>query len=184
MKRLIMIMMLLSLSAVQALAETYTVDPSRTRIEFKVKNLGITNVRGSFEKFKGVVYVDEKDLTRSRVDVTVETASISTGINMRDNHLRTADFFDVAKYPAMTFVSTKVEAVGDTLKLTGNLTIKGVTKPVTLTVNSLKSLLSDAGKGASASATVNRQDFGLGWGMTISDEVTILVSAELVKQEK
>ena len=91
--------------------------------------------KGVFEKFKGTVTIDEKDITKSKVDVTIEMASINTNIAKRDDHLRSPDFFDVAKFPTMTFVSTKVEKAGaDGLKVTGNLTIKGVTRQVMLNV--------------------------------------------------
>jgi polyisoprenoid-binding protein YceI len=171
------------LAPLNVLAQTYNVDPTHTTIEFKVRNMGIMNVKGVFEKFKGIVDIDETDITKSKVDVSVETASINTGINKRDNHLRSADFFDVAKFPAMTFVSTKVEAGTDKdkLKVIGNLTIKGVTKQVTLVVEGPKNLPSDLKRSASATATVNRQDFGVSWGPVIGDEVFITINAELVK---
>ena len=164
-------------------AQTYSVDPSHTTIQFKVKNMGMMNVKGVFEKFKGTVDIDEADISRSKVDVTIETASINTDINMRDNHLRSADFLDVAKYPTMTFVSTKVDAGSDKekMRVTGNLTIKGVTKPVVLLVDGLKGLPADLKRSASATATVNRQDFGVSWGMIIADEIFITIKTELVK---
>jgi polyisoprenoid-binding protein YceI len=166
------------------LAQTYNVDPSHTTIQFKVRNMGIMNVKGAFEKFKGTVDIDENDITKSKVDVIIETSSINTGINKRDNHLRSPDFFDVAKFPAMMFVSTGVVAGTDKdkLKVTGNLTIKGVTKQVTLIVEGPKNLQGDLKRVASSTATVNRQDFGVSWGGVISDEVFITISTELVKQ--
>ncbi|RQW77521.1 MAG: polyisoprenoid-binding protein, partial [Geobacter sp.] len=124
MKRiLIFIIMLWSLAPFEGAAQTFNIDPSHTTIEFKVRNMLITNVRGTFEKFKGTVFIDETDLGKSKVDVSIETASINTGINRRDNHLRSADFFDVVKFPVMTFVSTGIEPGIDRLKVTGNLTI-------------------------------------------------------------
>lgn len=182
MKRIFTLMLaLVLLVPFNVLAMTYNVDPSKTTIQFKVKNLGIMNVKGAFEKFKGTVNIDESDITKSKVDVSIETASINTGINKRDNHLRGPDFFDVVKFPVMTFVSTMVESGTDRLKVIGNLTIKGVAKPVTLIVENPKSLLSDIKRGASATATVNRQDFGVSWGGVISDEVFITINTELVK---
>jgi polyisoprenoid-binding protein YceI len=164
------------------LAQTYNVDPSHTTIQFKVKNLGIMNVKGGFEKFKGTVDIDDTDITRSKVGVSIDTASINTGIDRRDNDLRGPDFFDVVKFPAMTFVSTMVETVAGKLKVTGNLTIKGVTKQVALIVDDPKSLQGDLKRGASAVATINRQDFGVSSGATIADEVFITITTELVKQ--
>lgn len=186
MKRIIALTIALALLApLNVLAQTYNLDPSHTKIEFKVKNLGIMYVKGAFEKFKGTVDIDEADITKSKADVGIETVSINTGINKRDNHLRSADFFDVAKFPAMTFVSTKVEAGSDKdkLKVTGNLTIKGVTKQVVLIVDGPKSLASDNLKRvATATASVNRQDFGVSYGSVIGDEVIITINTELVKQ--
>jgi len=154
----------------------------------------IANVKGVFEKFKGTVVIDEGDITKSKVNVTVETTSINTNIGKRDEHLRSGDFFDVAKYPVMTFDSTKVERAGtDKLKVTGNLTIKGVTKQVFLAVDGpsgeIKSPQGVAKRGASAVATINRQDFGVSWnkkldagGVLVGDEVQISIDAELDRQ--
>lgn len=178
MKRIFVLIIALALLVpFNLLAQTYNIDPSRTTIQFKVRNLGIMSVKGSFDKFKGTVDVDDADITKSKVDVSIETASINTGIDRRDNHLRSADFFEAVKFPAMTFVSTKVEPGPDKdkLKVTGNLTIKGVTKPVVLNVEVL-----NGGK-RSATATVNRQDFGVSYGSVIGDEVFITINTELVK---
>lgn len=185
MRRIFTLIIALALLAplnVQAL--TYNLDPARTTIEFKVKNMGIMYVKGVFEKFKGTVYIDETDSMKSKVDVSIETASINTGINKRDNHLRSDDFFDAAKFPAMTFVSTRIEAGADKdkLKVIGNLTIRGVTKSVVLIAEGPKNLQGDLKRGYSATATVNRQDFGVSWGAIISDEVFITINAELLKQ--
>ena len=136
MKRIVtLIITLVLLVPLNVLAQTYNVDPSHTTIQFKVKNMLIMNVKGVFEKFKGTVDIDETDVTKSNVDVSIETASINTGIDRRDNDLRGPDFFDVVKFPTMRFVSTIVEAGKDNLKVTGNLTIKGVTKQVVLIVS-------------------------------------------------
>ena len=181
MKRIIALTLALALLApLNVLAQTYIVDPSHTTIEFKVKNMGLMYVKGVFEKFKGTVDIDEADITKSRVDVSIETASLNTGINKRDNHLRSDDFFDVAKFPTMTFVSTKVEAGTDKnkLKVIGNLTIKGITKQVDLMAENQQG---DKLKWV-ATATTDRQDFGVSWGWIISDEVFITINTELVKQ--
>jgi polyisoprenoid-binding protein YceI len=182
MKRILtLIITLVLLVPLNVLAQTYNVDPSHTTIQFKVKNMLIMNVKGVFEKFKGTVDIDETDVTKSNVDVSIETASINTGIDRRDNDLRGPDFFDVVKFPTMRFVSTIVEAGTDNLKVTGNLTIKGVTKQVVLIVEGPKSLQGDLKLGASATATVNRQDFGVSSGAVIADEVFITIKTELVK---
>jgi polyisoprenoid-binding protein YceI len=163
-------------------AETYNLDPSHTTIQFKVRNMMLMNVKGVFEKFKGTVDIDPKDITKSIADVSIETSSINTGINRRDNDLRSPNFFDVAKFPEMKFVSTKVEANTGNLKVTGNLTIKGVTKEVVLVVDGPKSLEGNLKLGASATATINRQDFGVTSGSMIADEVFISITTELIKQ--
>lgn len=195
MKRFISYLVMLALLApLNIFAATYTLDPAHTTIGFKVKHLMITNVKGNFEKFNGTVIVDEKDITKSTVNVVIEIASINTGIGKRDEHLRSGDFFDAVKYPAMTFVSTKVEKAGlDRLKVYGNLTIRGVTKPVVLAVEGLtpeiKSPQGVIKRGASATTTINRQDFGVSWnkkldagGVVVADEVQINIEAELDKK--
>ncbi|NTV50733.1 MAG: polyisoprenoid-binding protein [Geobacteraceae bacterium] len=195
MKRLLALILSVALLApLNVLAATYALDPAHTTIGFKVKHLMIANVKGVFEKFKGTVVIDEKDITKSKVNVSIEIASINTNIAKRDDHLRSGDFFDAGKYPVMTFDSTKVERAGaDTLKVTGNLTIKGVTKQVVLTVDGpsgeIKSPQGVAKRGASAVATINRQDFGVSWnkkldagGVVVADDVHIIIDAELDRQ--
>jgi polyisoprenoid-binding protein YceI len=195
MKRFISIVIVAALLApLHVFAATYNIDPAHSTIGFKVKHLMVTNVNGVFEKFKGTVNIDEKDIAKSKVDVTIEMVSINTNITKRDDHLRSADFFDVAKFPTMTFVSTKVEKAGsDKLKVTGNLTIKGVTKQVILNVEGptgeVKSPQGDVKRGASATATINRQDFGVSWskkldggGLVVADDVYISIDTELTRQ--
>jgi len=195
MKRFIsMVIAAALLAPLHVFAATYNIDPAHSTIGFKVKHLMITNVKGVFEKFKGTVTIDEKDITKSKVDVTIEMASIDTNIVKRDDHLRSPDFFDVAKFPTMTFVSTKVDKVGaDGLKVTGNLTIKGVTRQVVLNVEGptgeVKSPQGDVKRGASATTTINRQDFGVSWskkldggGVVVADDVYISIDTELTRQ--
>ncbi len=195
MKRLLAIILSAALLApLNALAATYTLDPAHTTIGFKVKHLMIANVKGVFEKFKGTVSIDESDISKSKVSVSIEMASINTNIAKRDEHLRSGDFFEAAKFPLMTFESTKVEKAGaDKLKVTGNLTIKGVTKQVVLNVDGpsdeIKSPQGVAKRGASATATINRSDFGVSWnkkldagGVVVGEEVQISIDAELDRQ--
>jgi polyisoprenoid-binding protein YceI len=195
MKRFISIVIIAALLApLHVFAAVYNIDPAHSTIGFKVKHLMITNVKGLFEKFRGTVNIDEKDIAKSKVDVTIEMASINTNITKRDDHLRSPDFFDVAKFPTMTFVSTKVEKTGsDKLKVTGNLTIKGVTKQVILNVEGpteeIKSPQGDVKRGASATAAINRQDFGVSWskkldggGLVVADDVYISIDTELTRQ--
>jgi polyisoprenoid-binding protein YceI len=195
MKRLIGLIVAVALMVpLYAQAATYTLDPAHTSVGFKVKHLMITNVKGVFEKFQGTMILDEKDITKSKISATIEVASINTNIAKRDDHLRSADFFDAAKYPVMTFESTKIEKVAaDKLKVTGNLTIRGVTKPVVLAVEGLnqevKSMQGGFKRGASATGTINRQDFGVSWnkrldagGVVVADEVHIIIDAQLDKK--
>ncbi|MBW4056910.1 MAG: YceI family protein [Proteobacteria bacterium] len=183
MKRIFILMItLVVLAPLNVLAETYTIDPANTTIRFKVRNMLVMNVTGAFEKFRGTVDIDETDITKSKADISIETASINTGIDMRDKDLRSPTFFDVAKFPVMTFVTTRVEAGAGKLKVIGNLTIKGVTKEVTLTINDPKRLQDGPKRGATATATINRQDFGVSKGAVISDTVFITVTTELVKR--
>lgn len=195
MKRIMVVIMTIVLMVpLNVLAATYTLDPVHTTVGFKVKHLMIANVKGDFEKFAGTVIIDEKDITKSNATVSIEMASINTGNAKRDEHLRSGDFFDVAKFPVMTFQSTKVERSGaDTLKVTGNLTIKGVTKQVVLTVEGpsaeIKSPQGVVKRGASAVAKINRQDFGVSWNkkldagaVVVGDEVQISIEAELDRQ--
>lgn len=195
MKRFMLFILTIALLApLNTFATTYELDPYHSSIQFKVKHLMITNVKGVFEKFRGTVAIDEKDITKSKVNVTIEMASVNTNINKRDEHLRSADFFDTAKFPVMTFVSTKVEKIGkDRLRVTGNLTIKGITKQVVLNVEGptaeVKSPQGDIRRGASATATVNRNDFGVSWnkkldggGFVVGEEVNIIIDTELAKQ--
>lgn len=195
MKRLFVLMLAAALLApLNALAATYNLDPYHSTIQFKVKHLMITNVTGIFEKFKGTVDIDEKDITLSVVNVSIEMASLNTSMAKRDEHLRSPDFFDVAKFPTMTFVSTRVEKAGmDKLKVTGNLTIKGVTRAVVLNVDGptgeIKTPQGDMKRGASATTTINRQDFGVSWskkldggGVVVADDVHISIDTELARQ--
>jgi polyisoprenoid-binding protein YceI len=183
MKRLfILFFAIVLLAPLNVLAQTYSLDPSHTTIQFKVKFMGFTNVKGSFDKFKGIVNIDDADITKSKADVSIETTSINTGINQRDKDLRGPDFFDVVKFPIMSFVATGVEAGTDKFKVSGNLTIKGVTKPVILNVEDPKRLLGDQKRGVLATTSINRQDFGVSSGSVISDEVFITINAELIKE--
>lgn len=195
MKRLIGLIVAVALMVpFYAQAATYTLDPAHTSVGFKVKHLMITNVKGVFEKFQGTLILDEKDITKSKLSATIDIASINTNIAKRDEHLRSADFFDAAKFPTMTFESTKIEKAGaDKLIVTGNLTIRGVTKPVVLNVEGLnqeiKTPQGGLKRGASATGSINRQDFGVSWnkkldagGVVVADEVHIIIDAELDKK--
>lgn len=177
-----------------ASATTWKIDPDHSNIGFKVKHLMVSNVKGTFDKFSGVVTVDDRDITKSKVEVTIDPASINTRVEQRDTHLKSADFFDVAKYPTMTFVSKKVAKAGRSkLNVTGDLTMHGITREVVLSVEGPSPASRDpwggTRRGATATATVNRKDFGLTWnkaletgGVLIGDEVTINLEIEMVRQ--
>ena len=121
-----------------ASASTWNIDPDHSNVGFKVRHLMVSNVKGSFDKHTGTVDINDKDITKSKVEVTIDTDSINTNVQKRDEHLRSADFFDVAKFPTMTFVSKKVAKAGkDKLKVTGDLTLHGVTRQVVLDVEAL-----------------------------------------------
>jgi len=174
-------------------AATWNIDPEHTNVGFKVKHLMVTNVKGTFDKFTGSVDLNEKDITKSKVDVSIDTKSINTNVVKRDEHLRSADFLDVAKYPAMTFTSKKVAKAGKgKLKVTGDLTLHGVTKEVVLDVEGPSAESKDPWgnirKGASATARINRKDFGLNWnkaletgGFVVGDDVLISLEIEMIK---
>ena len=176
-----------------AAESTWNLDSNHTHSAFTIRHLVITNVRGEFGKTSGTVKLDDADVGKSSVEATIETATIDTRVPDRDKHLRSPDFFDVEKYPVMTFKSTKVEKAGEgKLKVSGNLTIKNVTKPVVLEVTGPTAEIKDPGgkvrRGISAVTKINRREFGLNWSKTIEagpvvgDEASIEIEAELVKQ--
>lgn len=176
-------------------ASTWTIDPDHSNVGFKVRHLMVSNVRGDFEKYTGTVDINDKDITKSKVEVSIDTNSINTNVQKRDEHLRSADFFDVAKYPTMTFVSKKVTKAGkDKLKITGDLTIHGITKTVVLDVEGPSSESKDPWgnirKGATATTKINRKDFGLVWnavletgGVAVGEEITITLEIEMIKAQ-
>jgi len=177
-----------------AFASTWAIDPDHSNIGFKVRHLMVSNVKGSFDKHTGTVEINDKDITKSKVEVSIDTNSINTNVQKRDDHLRSADFFNVAKFPTMTFVSKKIAQAGkDKLKVTGDLTLHGVTKEVVLDVEGPSKESKDPWgslrKGASATTKINRKDFGLVWnkaletgGVAVGDEITITLEIEMIKK--
>lgn len=178
---------------VLASAATWNIDPDHSNVGFKVRHLMVSNVKGSFEKHKGTVEIDDKDITRSKVSVTIDTASVNTNVAKRDEHLRSADFFDAAKYPTMTFTSKKVAKAGKgKLKVTGDLTLHGVTKQVVLNVEGpakeSKDPWGNFRSGVVASTKINRKDFGLVYnaaletgGVAVGEDVDINLEIEMIK---
>jgi polyisoprenoid-binding protein YceI len=182
------------LAAPFAFASTWEIDSAHASANFSVRHLMVSNVKGTMGKVTGKVELDDGDITKSTVDVTIDVKGINTKEPKRDDHLRSKDFFDVEKFPNITFKSTKVEKAGDKLKVTGDLTIRGTTKPVTLeamVTNEVKNPFTKATtRGVTATAKINRKDFGLTWnvaleagGVMVGEEVEISVDAELIKQE-
>jgi polyisoprenoid-binding protein YceI len=169
---------------------TYTLDPAHSAATFSIKHLGISTVRGEFGKMKGTVELDRGNLRAAKVEATIDAASVNTREPKRDAHLKSPDFFDVAKFPALTFKSTRIDtAAGGALKLTGDLTIRGVTKSVTFDVQPLsadtKTPFGTTIVGTSATTRINRRDFGITGGtagVMVGDEVSVTLDLELVKQ--
>jgi polyisoprenoid-binding protein YceI len=184
-------------AAAPARTATWDVDTSHASAGFKVRHLMVSHVRGHLGPVTGTVFIDEQDLSRSRIDVSIDARGIDTREPKRDEHLRSADFLDVANHPTVTFRSTRVEApsgpAGD-LRVTGDLTIHGVTRPVTLEVEALPPAIQDpwgnSRRGLSAHARISRKDWGLKWnlaieagGVAVADEVAIEIDAEITARK-
>jgi polyisoprenoid-binding protein YceI len=167
--------------------QTWNIDPMHTAAQFAVRHMGISTVRGAFTKVSGTVQYDAAAPEKTVIDASIDANSIDTRVDMRDNDLRSPNFFEVAKYPALTFKSKKVEKAGDgKLRVTGDLTIHSVTKEVVLDVEGPSAPMKDprgnTHMGASATTTVNRKDFGVnGGGMMVGDEVSITLDLEMVR---
>lgn len=177
-------------------ASTWEIDPAHTSAQFAIRHLMVSTVRGDFRKVSGKINLDEQDATKSTVEATIDVASVDTGIAKRDDHLRSPDFFDVAKYPTMTFKSKKIQkGSGDgNYKITGDLTLHGVTKEVILDFEgNLKPVKSPQGKtliGGMATTKINRKDFGLAWnaaletgGVAVGEDVTITIDIEMTQAD-
>ena len=179
---------------VLAHADTWQIDPMHTSVEFTVRHMMISNVKGTFEKTSGTVTVEGGDPTTAKIDAVIDASSINTRVERRDADLKSPDFLDVAKYPSITFISTKVEAAGEgKWKVTGNLTLHGVTKAVVLEVEGtgapIKDPFGNTRAGASATTKINRKDFGIVYnktletgGVMVGDEVSITIDVEAIKK--
>ena len=167
-------------------------DLSHSSVNFHVRHLMVSKVHGRFSLWSGKLELDEQDLTKSRLEVEIDASSVDTKEAKRDEHLRSADFFDVAQFPKLTFKSTKIEKDGEGYKVTGDLTIRGITKSVTLSVeggDQVKDPWGGTCTGFSAKTTVNRKDFGLTWnvaletgGFVVSDKIEITLEIEAIKK--
>jgi polyisoprenoid-binding protein YceI len=180
-------------AAAEATVSTWKVDPAHTNAHFKVKHMMISNVKGEFTSVTGSLEYNEADISKSKVEATIDANSINTRDAQRDGHLKSADFFDVEKYPTLAFRSTGIQSNGGgDYTVTGELTLHGVTKTVAFDVNDLTAPAKDPWGniriGLEATAKINRKDFGLVWnaaletgGVLVGDEVQITLDAEFVK---
>jgi polyisoprenoid-binding protein YceI len=178
----------------QSSTTTWNIDPSHSLAEFKVKHMMIANVKGQFSKVSGALFLDDSDLANSRVEATIEAASIHTRDDQRDTHLKSTDFFDVEKFPTLHFKSKGITIVRDgELAVEGDLTIHGVTRKARFEVEGptprTKDPWGNTRVAVSASTKINRKDFGLTWnaaletgGILVGDDVTITLEAEFVKE--
>ncbi len=173
---------------------TWEMDPAHSNFQFKVRHMTVSNVKGDFGKSRGVITIDGNDISQMKIEIVIEAASVNTGHPQRDEHLRGPDFFDVARYPTLAFVSKKVVRT-DTgrLRVTGDLTLHGVTREITVDVEGPSPEVKDPGgsfrRGATATTRINRRDFGMVWnkaldggGLVVGDEVNIYVEVELVRK--
>jgi len=174
-----------------AQAGTWQIDPNHTAAQFAVRHLGVSTVRGAFTKVSGSATYDPADPSKTSLEATIDANSVDTRVEMRDNDLRSARFFDVQKYPAITFHSKQTKVAGPgKLLITGDLTIHGVTKEVVLDVDGptapIKNPMGSGQRtGASATTKINRQDFGVStMPGAIGDEITITIDAELIQSAK
>ena len=177
----------------QTSTTTWNIDPVHSIAEFKVKHMMISNVKGQFPKLSGALFLDQSDLANSRVEVSIEAASIQTRDDQRDAHLKSPDFFDVEKFPTLAFKSKDISIVrGDELSVEGDLTIHGVTRKVRFRVEGptppARDPWGNTRVAISASTKINRKDFGLTWnaaletgGILVGEEVTIALDVQFVK---
>jgi polyisoprenoid-binding protein YceI len=173
-------------AAAWAQGSEWQIDPSHTSVAFTVRHMGISNVHGHFTKVTGSAVIDDSDPTKDTVNATIDATSIDTGVAMRDNDLKSANYFDVAQFPTLTFKSKSVSKNGDgKLKVVGDLTMHGVTKEVTLDVEGPSAPIKQRDtqkRGLSATTTVNRKDFGIGSKASaamVGDEIKIELDVEL-----
>jgi len=179
--------LILTISAA-AQVQTWQIDPNHTAAQFSVRHMGISTVRGAFTKVSGSAQYDPSNISKTSIDATIDASSVDTRVSMRDDDLRSPNYFDVAKYPTITFKSKSVQAVGEgKLKIVGDLTIHGVTKEVTLDADGPSAPVTDpkgnSHVGASASTMVNRKDFGVGGSSNmVGEDITITIDVELVRK--
>ena len=174
-------------------AGTWTLDTAHSSVSFSVRHMMVSKVRGRFSEYTADI-VTAEDPLQSKVNATIQVASIDTGQEMRDNHLRSADFFDAASFPSIEFVSNRIEPDGDDYLIHGDLTIRGVTRPVVLTAEyagTVPNMKGGLSAGFSARTKINREDFGLTWnvalesgGVMVGKDVRIAIDLEVVSAEQ
>ena len=180
------------MTATQPQTSTWKIDPAHSAAEFKVKHMMISNVKGQFSGINGSLALDDKDVAKSSVDASIDATSIVTHDAQRDAHLKSADFFDVEKFPKLSFRSTKVTGSNGDLQVTGDLTLHGVTRKVVFEVEGptapAKDPWGNTRIGLSATTKINRKDFGLTWnsaletgGVLVGEEITITLDLQFVK---
>jgi polyisoprenoid-binding protein YceI len=181
------------LAAAPAIAQTWQIDTAHSRAQFTVRHLMISDIRGDFGAVTGTVEYDGKDMTKAKVNATIDVKSITTRVEKRDEHLKSDDFLDVANHPTMTFVSTSITPAGNgRYQMAGNLTIRGTTKPVTFELTAPSGPITTRGQtkiGAAASGRINRKDFGVKYhevmdngGLGVADDVFIQLDVELIQR--
>lgn len=191
MKRLAILTGILALAAPLALAQTstWTSDPAHSEVEFSIKHMTVSNVHGRFGKVVATILLNSADSTKSTVTATIDATTIDTGVDQRDTHLKSPDFFDVTKFPTATFSSTSVTKSAGGLTVTGNLTLHGVTKPVVLEVEGpsgpVPGMDHKAHSGFTATTTISRSAFEIGSkfpAAMVGDEVKLTIELEVIKQ--
>jgi polyisoprenoid-binding protein YceI len=192
MSKLVTAIAVLALS-VPAVASTWKADPAHSTATFAAKHLMVTTVRGTLGPITSTLTLDDKDITKSKVETSIDVTKLNSGVEKRDTHLKGPDFFDVTKFPNVTFKSKKIEKAGDKYKVTGDLTIKDKTKEIVLDATITPEVANPFSKlgtrGVAATGVINREDFGLTWnvpvgdGVLVSKEITIELEVEFVKDE-
>ena len=191
MKRFALVTGILALAAPLALAQTSTwaIDPAHSEVSFTVRHMSVSNVHGRFGNLSGKILLNEADVTKSLVQVTIDATSVDTGVAMRDADLKSPNFFDTTTFPSASFTSTSVARNGSNLTITGSLTVHGVTKPVVLNVEGpsgpAPGMDHKPHSGYTATTTIKRADFGIGGnypGSVVGDDIALVIELEVVKQ--
>lgn len=178
----------ISFPAFAAENNTWQIEPNSSTVQFVVRHLGISNIQGDFAKVSGTVVVDDSDISKSSVNATIDAASVDTRVAARDNDIRSDHFFDVARFPTIAFQSTKIWKTGDgTAKMAGNLTLRGVTREVTLDVSGPTAPIIDKGnlrRGVEATTKIDRKDFGITYDpVIVGDEIAITIDLEMTQPQ-